>query len=153
MGIEATLKQIETAQWHPMATRSDYQVGTNLTGIGVDDPDANFYENYACGSPRNYTGYCNEEVMKMIEQQSQEVDLKKRMRAGGPDPAEARAGRGPAGHGLAARLLPDGSLREEPGPAPEHLQLRPHAGRLAVIGGGVHWPVGPTSPSGWGSPC
>jgi hypothetical protein len=26
---------------------------------GVDDPDAQFYENYACGSDRNYTGYCN----------------------------------------------------------------------------------------------
>jgi hypothetical protein len=24
----------------------------NLTGLGPDDPDANFYENYACGSPR-----------------------------------------------------------------------------------------------------
>ncbi len=62
IGIEATLKQIETAQWHAMATRGDYQIGANLTGIGPDDPDANFYENYACGSPRNYTSYCNEEV-------------------------------------------------------------------------------------------
>ena len=32
VGIEATLKQIETAQWHPMATRGDYQIGANLTG-------------------------------------------------------------------------------------------------------------------------
>ena len=67
VGIEATLKQVETAQWHPMATRGDYQIGANLTGLGVDDPDANFYENFACGSPRNYSGYCNEQVMKMIE--------------------------------------------------------------------------------------
>jgi peptide/nickel transport system substrate-binding protein len=79
VGIEATLKQIETAQWHPLATRKEFQAAPNLTGLGVDDPDGNFYENYACGSPRNYGGYCDEQVMKMIDQQSQEVDMKKRL--------------------------------------------------------------------------
>jgi peptide/nickel transport system substrate-binding protein len=79
VGIEATLKQVETAQWHPMATRGEYQIGANLTGLGVDEPDANYYENYACGSPRNYSQYCSEEVMKMIEQQSQELNPQKRL--------------------------------------------------------------------------
>jgi peptide/nickel transport system substrate-binding protein len=79
VGIESTLKQVETAQWHPMATRGDYQIGANLTGVGPDDPDANFFENYGCGSPRNYSQYCNEEVSKLIEQQSQELDPKKRL--------------------------------------------------------------------------
>src|SRR2546422_1835189 len=79
IGIDATLKQVETAQWHAMATRGDYQIGANLTGLGVDDPDANFYENYACGSPRNYSQYCNETVMKMIDQQSQELNPQKRL--------------------------------------------------------------------------
>jgi peptide/nickel transport system substrate-binding protein len=79
VGIDATLKQVETAQWHPMATRGDYQIGANLTGLGTDDPDANFYENYACGSPRNYSQYCSEEVMKLFERQSQELDPKKRL--------------------------------------------------------------------------
>jgi peptide/nickel transport system substrate-binding protein len=79
VGIDATLKQVETAQWHPMATRGDYQMGANLTGLGVDDPDGNFYENYACGSPRNYTHYCDEQVMKMFDAQSAELDPKKRM--------------------------------------------------------------------------
>ena len=79
VGIEATLKQIETAQWHATATRGEYQIGANLTGIGPDEPDANFYENYACGSPRNYSFYCSEDAMKMIDQQSQEVDAKKRL--------------------------------------------------------------------------
>ena len=27
IGIEATLKQIETAQWHAMAVRGEYQIG------------------------------------------------------------------------------------------------------------------------------
>jgi len=79
VGIESTLKQVETAQWHPMATRGEYQIGANLTGLGVDEPDANYYENYACGSPRNYSQYCSEEVMKMIEQQSQELNPQKRL--------------------------------------------------------------------------
>jgi len=79
VGIDATLKQIDTAQWHPMVTRREFTMGTNLTGLGVDDPDANFYENYACGSPRNYGDYCNEEVMRLIDQQSQEIDQKKRL--------------------------------------------------------------------------
>jgi peptide/nickel transport system substrate-binding protein len=79
IGVEATLKQIETAQWHPLATRKEYQAAPNLTGIGADDPDANLYENFACGSPRNYTGYCDELVMKQFDAQSQELDPKKRL--------------------------------------------------------------------------
>jgi peptide/nickel transport system substrate-binding protein len=79
VGVEATLKQIETAQWHPMVTRREFHIGANLTGLGVDDPDANFYENYACGSSRNYGDYCNEEVSRLIDQQSQEIDQKKRL--------------------------------------------------------------------------
>jgi peptide/nickel transport system substrate-binding protein len=78
VGVEATLKQVETAQWHAMAVRGDYQIGANLTGLGADDPDGNFYENYACGSPRNYTHYCNEQVQKLFDQQSAEIDPKKR---------------------------------------------------------------------------
>jgi len=63
-------------RWPP---RGEYQIGANLTGLGTDDPDANFYENYACGSPRNYSQYCNEEVMKLFDRQSQELDVKKRL--------------------------------------------------------------------------
>ena len=131
VGIEATLKQVETAQWHPMATRGDYQIGANLTGLGLDDPDANFYENFACGSPRNYGGYCNEQVMKMIEQQSQELDPKKRLALVVGDPEAARAGRGAADARLAPGLLHRVAAREEHGAASQHLQLRPHAGGLA----------------------
>ena len=78
VGVEATLKQIETAQWHPMVTRREFQIGANLTGLGLDDPDANFYENYACGSPRNYGDYCDETVTRLIEEQSQELNPAKR---------------------------------------------------------------------------
>jgi peptide/nickel transport system substrate-binding protein len=79
VGVEASVKQVESAQWHPLLTRGQYQMAANGTGIGVDDPDGNYFENYACGSPRNYGDYCDEQVMKMFERQSQELDPRKRL--------------------------------------------------------------------------
>jgi peptide/nickel transport system substrate-binding protein len=79
VGIEATLKQVDTVQWYGATTRKEYQLGANVSGFGIDDPDAIFYENYGCGSLRNYTGYCNEQVMRLVDQQSQELDPKKRL--------------------------------------------------------------------------
>ena len=72
------LDPVETANWFPKITRKDYQIGLNLTGSAVDDPDQQFYENYACGSERNYTGYCNRELQKLFDQQSAEADQHKR---------------------------------------------------------------------------
>src|SRR6202022_3488851 len=76
--IDGDLEVVETANWFPKVYRKDYRVGLNLTGAGVDDPDAQFYENYACGSDRNYTGYCNPEIDKLFDQQSIERDQEKR---------------------------------------------------------------------------
>ena len=78
--IDAELETVETANWFPKVYRKDFKVGLNLTGAGVDDPDAQFYENYACGSDRNYTGYCNPEIDKLFDQQSMERDQEKRRR-------------------------------------------------------------------------
>ncbi|MDP6691426.1 MAG: ABC transporter substrate-binding protein [Alphaproteobacteria bacterium] len=72
--IDATLDTVETSNWHAKVARKDYMVGLNLTGIGVDDPDANFYENYSCGSQRNYTGYCKPEMEALFKQQSMMED-------------------------------------------------------------------------------
>ncbi|MBI4610664.1 MAG: peptide ABC transporter substrate-binding protein, partial [Candidatus Rokubacteria bacterium] len=80
IGVDATLEQIETGVWHPKMTRLDYQVALNLTGIGIDDPDANFYENFKCGSQRNFSGYCSEEIDKLIVEQSQTLDRAKRLK-------------------------------------------------------------------------
>jgi peptide/nickel transport system substrate-binding protein len=74
VGVEATLEQVESAQWYAKLTRGDYELGSNQTGIGVDDPDANFYENYTCGSSRNYSQYCNPELDRMVDAQSQTLD-------------------------------------------------------------------------------
>jgi peptide/nickel transport system substrate-binding protein len=76
--IDAELEAVESATWFPKVYRKDYKIGLNLTGLGVDDPDAQFYENYACGSDRNYTGYCNPQIDKLFDQQSMERDQEKR---------------------------------------------------------------------------
>ena len=39
-----------------------------------------FYENYACGSQRNYTGYCKEEMMALFEKQSMMDDGPERLK-------------------------------------------------------------------------
>jgi peptide/nickel transport system substrate-binding protein len=76
--IDAELDTVETANWFPKIARKEYQIGLNLTAAGVDDPDVQFYENYACGSERNYTGYCNKELDQLFERQSREADQEKR---------------------------------------------------------------------------
>jgi len=69
---------------------------------GVDDPDQQFYENFVCGAVRNYTGYCNREVDKLIDQQSAESNVEKRKQlSGGSSGYWPR--RAPADHLLPAR--------------------------------------------------
>jgi len=80
VGVEATLKQLDTAAWFPTLARHDFQIGANLTAGVVDDPDAYFFENYKCGASRNYTNYCNDEVDRLIDLQSQELVREKRLR-------------------------------------------------------------------------
>ena len=80
IGMEATIKQLDTAAWFPALSRRDFQIGANLTAGGFDDPDAYLFENYKCGSPRNYTDYCSEEMDRLIDQQSQELDRAKRFK-------------------------------------------------------------------------
>jgi peptide/nickel transport system substrate-binding protein len=53
-------------------------VAVNNTGSGVDDPDQQFFENYACGSQRNYSSYCNPELDKKFVEQSQMSDQEAR---------------------------------------------------------------------------
>jgi len=76
--IDAELDVVDTAQWFPKVARKDYALGLNLTGNAVDDPDQSFYENYSCGSERNYTNYCNKDIEKLFDEQSVETDITKR---------------------------------------------------------------------------
>ena len=79
--VEGELEVVDTTLWHRKVTRGDYSVGMNVTGIGVDDPDVNFGENYSCHSERNYNHYCNPEVDNLIAVQSREPDIDKRKQA------------------------------------------------------------------------
>jgi peptide/nickel transport system substrate-binding protein len=76
--VAGELEVVDTSIWHAKVARREYAIGMNLTGVGVDDPDVNFYENYTCKSERNYTQYCNPEVEKLIEAQSREANVEKR---------------------------------------------------------------------------
>ena len=81
--IAGELDIVETANWNPKVTRRDYMVGLENTGSAVvDDPDQQFYENYACGSDRNFTGYCNRALEDMFHRQSRETDQAKAQAAG-----------------------------------------------------------------------
>jgi peptide/nickel transport system substrate-binding protein len=78
INIEGELEVVDTSIWHAKVTRGEYAVGLNLTGVAVDDPDVNLYENYSCYSERNLTRYCNKEVDALIDKQSQESDVERR---------------------------------------------------------------------------
>ena len=117
--VDAELDVIDTSVWFAKVARGEYSVGLNLTAAALDDPDVNFYENYACGSERNYTKYCNPEVEKLIDLQSRETDPGKRRKPGLGGGAEARRGRGAADH-HAGRCRPVlAAVREELHPAPQ----------------------------------
>src|ERR1700730_12296882 len=76
--VDATLEPVETANWFPKIYRKDYTIAINGTESGVDDTDQQFYRNVVRGGGRNYTGYCNPELDKLIDQQSAEADREKR---------------------------------------------------------------------------
>ena len=76
--IDATLDTVETANWFSKLARKDFQIGVNNTGSAVDDPDQQFFENYGCGSERNYTGYCNRELEALFVEQSTLADQDRR---------------------------------------------------------------------------
>ena len=59
--IDAELETVETALWVPKLIRREYQLAVSQVGNGVDDPDQNYPENYACGS-RTYMDYCNKDI-------------------------------------------------------------------------------------------
>jgi peptide/nickel transport system substrate-binding protein len=76
--IDGELDLVDTALWFPKMMRHDYAVALGLGASGVDDPDQQFYQNYACGSDLNVTGYCNRDMEKLFERQSVEADQQQR---------------------------------------------------------------------------
>ena len=46
MHIEGELLVADSTVWYNVMQKKDYAVALNVTGVGVDDPDANFVENF-----------------------------------------------------------------------------------------------------------
>jgi peptide/nickel transport system substrate-binding protein len=76
--IQGELEPIDTSVWYARMARKDYTIGMNVQGLGVDDPDVQFFETYSCGSERNYTGYCNADLEKLFHKQSMMTDYEQR---------------------------------------------------------------------------
>ena len=130
--IDGELEVVDTSIWHAKVTRGEYSVGLNLTGVGVDDPDVNLYENYSCNSERNLTQYCNKEVDALIDKQSQETRRREAQADRLGDRAEARRGPGAADHPLPARGDLLAAARQGLRAAPQqHLQQLALRGRVA----------------------
>src|SRR5258708_36285675 len=72
--IDAELESVESATWFSKVYCMEYKIGLIVTGLGGDEPDARLYENYDCGSDRNYTGYCNPQLGKLFDQECIERD-------------------------------------------------------------------------------
>ena len=76
--VDAEIEIAETTIYFNRVYKKDYTIGLNLTGSSLDDPDQHFYENYSCGSLRNYTAYCNRDLEALFDRQSMETDNAKR---------------------------------------------------------------------------
>ncbi len=78
--VDGELEIIDTAVYYNRMFKKEYAVAVNQTGSAIDDPDQHFFENYACGSARNYNNYCDPEMTKLFQAQSRETDIKKRLK-------------------------------------------------------------------------
>jgi peptide/nickel transport system substrate-binding protein len=76
--FDAELDVVESSLWYNRLFKKDYSVALNLAGAGIDDPDGVLKMGFACKSEANFSKYCNPEVDKLLDQQSQEADLAKR---------------------------------------------------------------------------
>ncbi|MFI5400659.1 MAG: ABC transporter substrate-binding protein, partial [SAR324 cluster bacterium] len=79
VGIEAILEVVETGIWYPRLARRDFQMAANVSGAAPDDPDGTFFEHYACGSLRNYSGYCNQDREAEMVRASEEQNPARRL--------------------------------------------------------------------------
>ncbi|MBX9698479.1 MAG: ABC transporter substrate-binding protein, partial [Acetobacteraceae bacterium] len=78
--IEAELQTLETSVWYNTLVRNTWGIAQNQSGTAIDDPDVFFYENYLCGSDRNYARFCNRDLQRRFDEQSATVDPEARRR-------------------------------------------------------------------------
>jgi peptide/nickel transport system substrate-binding protein len=130
--IDGELEPVDTTQWYPRLMRKDYKVGLNVTESEVDDPDAQFYENYSCGALRNYTGYCNKSVDELIRPAIAGKQRRQSAAASLANRKEADRRRCAPGHLIRARHhLPAPLCQRSDEHGQQHLQWLALRGRLA----------------------
>jgi len=78
--MEPELEVVETVNWFGRMARRDFAIAMNATGLGADDPDVNYFENYTCTSKRNYSNYCNPQIEKLFVRQSSMIDQAERLK-------------------------------------------------------------------------
>jgi peptide/nickel transport system substrate-binding protein len=71
--IDGELEEVDTPQYFPKIIRKDFTVAFNLQTSGPD-PDPILKLFYGCGASINWDGYCNPEVDKLIDRQSEEAN-------------------------------------------------------------------------------
>jgi peptide/nickel transport system substrate-binding protein len=76
--IDGELEMIDSAVYFNRLYQKSYVLVLNATGSSLDDPDQHFAENYGCGAPRNFNGYCSPALTALIAAQSRERDIEKR---------------------------------------------------------------------------
>ena len=76
--FDAELDIVESSVWYNRLFGKQYAVALNLAGAGIDDPDGVLKMGFACKSDANFSKYCNADIDKLLDQQSQEPDPVKR---------------------------------------------------------------------------
>ncbi|WP_395707922.1 ABC transporter substrate-binding protein [Reyranella sp.] len=76
--IDGELETIESGVYFNRLYQKKYTVVVNATGSSLDDPDQHYAENYGCGAPRNFNGYCSPALTALIVAQSRERDVERR---------------------------------------------------------------------------
>ncbi len=79
VGIEATVKQLESAQYFPALARREFQIGANLTASGIDDPDGLLRELQVRRLTKLHR-LLQRGDGRLIDQQSQELNRDKRLK-------------------------------------------------------------------------
>jgi peptide/nickel transport system substrate-binding protein len=77
IGINMKIRVTEFATSLKQAEAGEYQAYL-LYWSGRSDPDGNLYSFYKCKAPLNYTGYCNEETNKLLDESRLPSDLAQR---------------------------------------------------------------------------
>jgi peptide/nickel transport system substrate-binding protein len=76
-GFDVKIQSTEFATSLGLADKGQFEAYV-LAWSGRPDPDGNLQQFYTCKAPNNYSGYCTEEMDKLITESRTELDAKKR---------------------------------------------------------------------------